>query len=76
MAHGLDMNLHWLRDKEQNKHFNVVWNAGKDNFADYHSKPGHPLYHHKKMRKIYVRDVLNVLYTHLSNIKRCEVILG
>ena len=46
-----DMNLHWLRDQENKKKFQVIWKRGKDIYADYHTK-NHALQHHRKMRLI------------------------
>ena len=50
-----DMNLHWLRDKENLKHFDFIWRKGENNYADYPTK-NHPIKHHRLMRPIYVRD--------------------
>ena len=67
-----DMNLHWLRDQENKKHFQVMWNKGKNNYADYHTK-NHAISHHRKMRQYYVRDVLNSLFTRIKNIKNFDI---
>ena len=67
-----DMNLHWLRDRENRNQFQVIWNAGKTNRADYHTK-NHPISHHRKMRPLYVTDVINILYSNMKQIKRIEI---
>ena len=66
------MNLHWLRDREDRKQFQVVWNTGKTNKVDYHTK-NHPVSHHRKMRPFYVTDVINILYSNIRKIKRIEI---
>ena len=33
-----DMNLHWLRDKENLKHFDIIWDKGENNYVDYPKK--------------------------------------
>ena len=40
-----DMQLHWLRDKENHNFFNVFWDKGTNNDADYFTKH-HPTVHH------------------------------
>ena len=62
-----DMNLHWLRDREQRKHFTIKWEKGKNNKGDYFTKH-HPTIHHRKERQKYVRDVVNCLYTNIKEI--------
>jgi hypothetical protein len=62
-----DMNLHWLRDRENHKQFKVVWEKGSSNGADYHTKH-HPTVHHKDMRPKYIRDVLSLLTSNLRQI--------
>ena len=53
-----DMHMHWLRDREQRKHFLVKYGKGKDNDSDYFTKH-HPTTHHLTERKKFVRDVIN-----------------
>jgi hypothetical protein len=52
-----DMHLHWLRDKEKQKYFNVFWDKGSNNYADYFTKH-HPIIHHRRIRneRTYIRD--------------------
>ena len=40
-----DMQLHWLRDSQQQKHFGVFWDKGTLNGGDYHTKHHSPTYH-------------------------------
>ena len=53
-----DMQLHWLRDKENKEFFNVFWDRGPNNGADYFTKH-HPIVHHRRIRmtRKYIRDV-------------------
>ena len=52
-----DMHLHWLRDKEKQKQFKVIWDKGSNNKTDYFTKH-HPTIHHRRMQntKMYVQD--------------------
>ena len=62
-----DMNLHWLRDRENTKYFNVHWEKGIYNTSDYFTKH-HPISHHRNERPKYVRDMINLLRTNLNAI--------
>ncbi len=48
-----DVRFHWLAEQQQKKKFNIYWNKGSNNFADYHTKH-HPPHHHQKMRQTYI----------------------
>ena len=50
-----DMNMHWLRGREEREHFRVQWKKGIDIAADYFTKH-HPTVHHRGERKKYIRD--------------------
>ena len=60
-----DMRLHWLRDREHQKQFKVLWGTGEINGADYHTKH-HPTSHHRKIRSKFVRDALFNLTSHIQ----------
>ena len=45
MSKTWDMHLHWLQDKENQKFFNVFWDKGQNQGADYFTKY-HPTVHH------------------------------
>ena len=49
-----DMRLHWLRDRETQKHFTIFWDKGKHNHGDYFTKHHAPT-HHKLMRDRYLQ---------------------
>ena len=53
-----DMQLHWLRDKENMKFFKVFWDKGSNQGGDYWTKH-HPTVHHRRIRleRKYVRDM-------------------
>jgi hypothetical protein len=51
---AIDMRYHWIRDRTDQKHFNIIWAAGTRNLADLLTK-SHPANHHKLMRPIYVK---------------------
>ena len=48
---AIDMRFYWLRDRYEQKQFNVFWESGKYNLANYRTKH-HPGHHHKKVRPI------------------------
>jgi hypothetical protein len=50
---SMDMRFHWIRDRIQQGYFKILWQAGKDNAADYFTKV-HPPAHHRRRRHIYV----------------------
>ena len=62
-----DMQLHWLQDPNNNKHFKVFWDKGINNGADYHTKH-HSTIHHRRVRmdKKYVRDIHQDLQTKIN----------
>ena len=62
-----DMNLHWLRDKEVQKHFNIHWEKGSENGGDYFTKH-HPTIHHRQQRSRYVRDTLSLLSHNIASL--------
>eukprot|EP00536_Pseudo-nitzschia_multiseries_P006489 jgi/Psemu1/15436/gm1.15436_g len=44
---AIDMQYYWLKDRAQQGQFNIFWQPGKHNLADYPTKH-HPGNHHKK----------------------------
>jgi hypothetical protein len=48
----IDMRYHWIRDQVLRKQFNIIWQPGRINLADFFTK-AHPVHHHLAMRKIY-----------------------
>jgi len=52
-----DMRYHWLREKQTKNEFNIIWDKGTNNHADYFTKH-HPAKHHLHVRNTlkYVRD--------------------
>ena len=56
-----DMQLHWLRDKQNTDYFNVFWDKGSNQSADYWTKH-HPTVHHRHVRqeRKFVRDIKHV----------------
>ena len=68
-----DMNLHWLRDKENSKFFDVFWDNGPNNGADYFTKH-HPTAHHRRVRldRKYIRDVHKDLQQKINSLFSLE----
>jgi len=52
---SFDMRFYWLLDQEQREQFNIKWDAGKNNLADYMTKH-HPASHHQHVRPIYLYE--------------------
>lgn len=52
-AKARDMRFNWLKCREAQKMFELVWKRGKYNRADYHTK-NHPAVHHQEKRGDYL----------------------
>ena len=65
------MRFYWVKDRVQQKQFNVRWRPGKSNLADYPTKH-HTGNHHQKVRPIYLYDPVNSPKT----VQGCIKILG
>jgi hypothetical protein len=52
---AMDMRYYWLRDRVRQKQFNVFWEPGINNLADYPTKH-HSGAHHRRLRDIYLYD--------------------
>ena len=52
-----DMRYHWLRDRQTRREFDIYWDKGSNNHADYFTKH-HPTKYHQEIRSTrrYVRD--------------------
>lgn len=50
---AIDMRFYWLKDRAEQGQFNIFWEPGKHNLADYPTKH-HLGSHHKKVRSIYL----------------------
>ena len=48
------MRFHWVRDRVAQKQFNVHWRPGKDNLADFFTKPL-PVHKHQEIMDKLVR---------------------
>ena len=48
-----DMQLNWQRDKKAHNEFNIYWDKGKNNQANYFTKH-HPPKHHREQRPKYI----------------------
>jgi hypothetical protein len=47
---AMDMQFHWLQDRECQQQFRIYWQPGKLNYADYWTKH-HPTVHHRNIHK-------------------------
>jgi hypothetical protein len=52
-SQAIDMRFYWVRNWQQQGHFNIVWAPGSDNLANYFTKH-FPARHHQAMCPIYV----------------------
>ena len=50
---AIDMRYHWIRDQVRQGKFQVKWEQGAKNLADYFTK-AHPVHHYVTMRRMYV----------------------
>ena len=73
LSKAFDMRYWWMKDRIQQKQFNLIWSPGKDNKADYFTKH-HPPWHHKKMRYRYLRKLTSqsalAAQSHVSCMRR------
>jgi hypothetical protein len=52
---AMDMRFYWVKDRVEQKQFNVGWAPGDTNLGDYFTKHHSPA-HHKRMRPYYLHD--------------------
>ena len=66
-----DMRYYWLRDKMNQRLFNIYWDKGSNNHADYFTKH-HATTYHRATRNKYIHDKLNMmrqcLVSHHTNL--------
>lgn len=48
-----DMRYHWIRDRVAQEQFEIFWDKGTNNYADYFTKH-HPPIHHQTIRPTYI----------------------
>ena len=60
--------MHWLRDRENQKQFDLVWDKGMNNYADYATKR-HPTTYHVKMGPKYLEFGLQCVKLGLQWVK-------
>jgi hypothetical protein len=51
----IDMRYHWIRDRVVQGQFNIFWDAGSKNLADYFTKHHAPI-HHRSVRPLYIHS--------------------
>ena len=56
-----DVRYHWLSEQQRNKKFNIFWDKGSNNLADYHTKHHSPSYHQKVRSKYILKNFLTSL---------------
>ena len=54
-AKTINMQFHWIQDRVCQKLFDIHWESGGDNLADYFNKH-HTASHHKNVRTIYPKN--------------------
>ena len=53
----MDMRFYWLQDRARQKQFDITWEPGQKNKADYYTKH-HPPAHHQAMRPVYLVNAI------------------
>ena len=66
---AIDMRLHWVRDRVDQKHFFVEWQPGITNLADFFTK-AHAVSHHKAIRYLYVTDPIPTVIRQCARARR------
>ena len=66
---AIDMRFYWLQCRQQQEQFDIYWEPGKTNLADYFTKHHSPA-HHKAVRPIYLHDLDQPI-----DLKGCDKIL-
>ena len=61
-----DVRYHWLSEQQNNKKFNIFWDKGSKNLADYHTKHHPPSYHEKVRPKYILKNFLLKLFKSLD----------
>ena len=61
-----DMRYHWLRERKTKQMFDIYWDKGSNDHADYFTKH-HPPAHHKHQRYQYILKGFNVTSSNLSS---------
>ena len=54
LSKAYDMRYHWIKDRILKKQFQLCWDKGSNNLADYFTKH-HPPAHHMSMRPLYLQ---------------------
>jgi len=68
---AMDMQFHWLRDREAQGQFNIYWRPGSTNLADYFTKHHVPA-HHVNVRAEFltrIKDLTKARQTKQANDK-------
>ena len=65
-SRAMDMRLHWIQDRAQQRQFLVTWAPGKLNKANYFTRLHAPI-HHRRMRSVYLHPPTSLTNSaHLS----------
>ena len=54
LSKSYDMRYHWIKDRILKEQFQLCWDKGSNNLADYFTKH-HPPAHHMRMRPLYLQ---------------------
>ena len=69
-----DMRYYWLRDRQTQQQFNIYWDKGDNNQANYYTKH-HSTVHHQAKRARYIKDKLHLLLKQRAHSTICEGVL-
>jgi hypothetical protein len=69
-SRAIDMRYHWVRDRVVQKHYDVRWEPGSTNLADYFTKHHSPT-HHQNIRPTYLAAAATALANCLYALRGC-----
>jgi hypothetical protein len=69
LSKSFDMRYWWMKDRINQRQFNLIWAPGKLNLADYFTKH-HPPWHHRQMRFKYIQKLLSAVHAKRTRTQR------
>ena len=67
---SIDMRYHWIKDQVKQTHFNVIWQKGADNLADFFTKPLPASQHQRLMHKLVASPPMSLSPTTTKHNRR------
>ena len=60
LTKGMDIQFYWVRDRVEQKHFEVKWKPGHMNLGDYFTKHHSPTHHRSIQQSYLVNAIITV----------------